>query len=62
VEVFDNYTLEAKHTRSRTQFRHTTNPDHLSPGPKAILEWSPETFLKEALELHEDVELYIRKV
>jgi len=62
VEVFDNYRLVAKHTRSRTQFKHTTNPDHLCPGHKAILEWSPETFLKEASQLHEDVELYIRKV
>lgn len=62
VEVFDNYTLVAKHTRSRMEFKHTTNPDHLCPGHKAILEWSPETFLKEAAELHEDVEHYIRKV
>lgn len=62
VEVFDNYTLVAKHTRSRMEFKHTTNPDHLCPGHKAILEWSPETFLKEASELHEDVEHYIRKV
>jgi transposase len=62
VEVFDNYTLVAKHTRSHIEFKHTTNPDHLSPRHKAILEWSPENFLKEASELHEDVERYIRKV
>ncbi|GHT54709.1 putative transposase y4bL/y4kJ/y4tB [Bacteroidia bacterium] len=62
VEIFDNYTLVAKHTRSRIEFKHTTNPEHLCPGHKAILEWSPETFLKEASELHEDVEHYIRKI
>ena len=62
IEVFDNYTLVAKHTRSRIEFKHTTNPEHLCPGHKAILEWSPETFLKQASELHEDVELYIRKI
>ena len=62
VEVFDNYTLAARHTRNRMEFKHTTNPEHLCPGHKAILEWSPETFLKEASEVHEDVELYIRKI
>ena len=44
------------------EFKHTTNPEHLCPGHKAILEWSPETFLKEASEVHEDAELYIRKI
>jgi len=62
VEIFDNYTLVAKHTRSRIEFKHTTNPDHLCPQHKAILEWSPENFLREASELHEDVEHYIRRV
>ncbi len=62
VEVFDNYTLVTRHTRNRMEFKHTTNPEHLCPGHKAILEWSPETFLKEASEVHEDVELYIRKI
>ncbi len=44
------------------EFKHTTNPEHLCPGHKAILEWSPETFLKDASKVHEDVELYIRKI
>ena len=62
VEVFDTYTLVAKHTRRRIEFKHTTSPEHLCPGHRAILDWSPESFLKEASELHEDVERYIRKV
>lgn len=62
MEVFDNYTLVARHTRNRMEFKHTTNPEHLCPGHKAMLEWSPETFLKEASEVHEDVEHYIRRI
>ncbi len=62
VQVFDGYTLVASHTRSRLQFKHTTDPGHLHPKHKAILEWSPEAFIKEASDIHEDVERYIRKV
>jgi transposase len=62
VEIYDGYTCVAAHTRSRVEFRHTTHPDHLCPKHRAILEWSPENFIREAAEIHEDVELYIRKV
>ena len=62
VEIFDGYTCIASHSRSRLEFKHTTNPEHLSAKHRAILEWSPENFIKEAAEIHEDVELYIRKV
>lgn len=62
VQIFDGYTLVASHTRSRLQFKHTTNPEHLHPKHKAVLEWSPDAFIKEAAGIHEDVERYIRKV
>lgn len=62
VHIFDGYSLVASHTRSRLQFKHTTNTDHLHPKHKAVLEWSPEVFIKEAADIHEDVERYIRKV
>jgi len=62
VEIFDGYTCVASHTRSRLEFKHTTNPEHLCPKHRAIIEWSPENFIKEASEIHEDVEHYIRKV
>ena len=62
VEIFAGYDCIAAHTRNRTAFRHTTNPDHLSPKHKAVLEYSPENFLKQAAEIHEDVEHYIRKI
>jgi hypothetical protein len=62
MEVFDSCTPVAKHARSRIEFRHTTDPDHLCPQHKAVPERSPETFLKEASEVHEDAEDCIRKV
>jgi transposase len=62
VEVFDGYTLITAYTRNRTAFRHTTNPEHLSPKHRAVLEYSPENFLRQAAEIHQDVEDYIRKV
>jgi hypothetical protein len=62
VEIFDGYSCIASHSRSRLQFRHTTNNEHLCPKHRAILEWSPENFIKEAAEIHEDVEHYIRRV
>jgi transposase len=62
VEIFEGYNRVANHTRNRTPYRHTTEPEHLSPKHKAVLDWSPENFLKEASEIHEDVEHYIRKV
>jgi hypothetical protein len=62
VEIYDDYTLVARHTRSRVQFKHTTNPEHLCHRHRAILDRSPESLLKEAADIHEDVEHYIRKV
>lgn len=62
VQVFDGYTLVARHSRNRLQFKHTTDPEHLHPKHKAILEWSPEVFIKQASDIHEDVERYICKV
>lgn len=62
VFVYDGYTCVATHVRDRKEFRHTFKPEHLSPKHKAIMDWSPETFLSQALEIHEDVEQYIRKI
>ena len=62
VEIYDGYELVAKHTRSRLEFKYTTNPDHLSPKHKAIAQWSAEQFICEARSMGEDVEHYIRKV
>ncbi len=62
VEIFEGYTLIAEHQRDRTAYRYTTNPEHLCPQHKAIMEWAPEKFIAQAAAIHEDVEHYIRKV
>lgn len=62
VEIYDGYQRVASHTRSRLQFKYTTDPTHLSPKHRAIAEWSPESFIAQASAIHEDVEHYIRKV
>jgi transposase len=62
VEIFSGYDRIAVHTRSRIAFRHTTNPEHLLPKHRAALAYSPENFLCQAAEIHEDVEHYIRKL
>lgn len=62
VEIYDGYEHIASHTRSRLQFKYTTDPAHLSPKHRAIAEWSPESFIAQASAIHEDVEHYIRKV
>lgn len=62
VEIYDGYDCISRHSRSRYEFKYTTNPEHLSPKHKAISEWSPEKFILQAASIHEDVEHYIRKV
>lgn len=62
VEIYDGYALIASHPRSRLEFKRTTNPEHLSPSHRAVAEFSPEKFLREAAAIHSDVEAYIRKI
>ncbi|MDR0659703.1 MAG: hypothetical protein LBG19_02650 [Prevotellaceae bacterium] len=62
VFIYDSYNCVATHVRERKELRHTTNPEHLSPKHRTIMEWSSETVLSQASEIHEDVEFYIRKV
>lgn len=62
VFIYDGYTCVATHVCDHKEFRHTFKPEHLSPKHKAIMEWSPETFLAQAAEINEDVECYIRKI
>lgn len=36
--------------------------EHLCPKYRALMEWSPEKFITQASEMHEDIEQYIRKI
>jgi hypothetical protein len=60
--IIVGYGIIAAHTRSRTAFRHTASPEHPSPRHRAVPEYSPGNFLKQAAEIHEDAAHYIRKV
>lgn len=62
VEIHCGYDLIARHTRDRHNHDYTTLAEHLCPKHRAVLEWSPETFIRRAAEIHPDVEHYIRRV
>lgn len=62
VEVFYRYTMIASHTRSRLKYHYTTNSDHLASQHRFLTEWTPEKFIQEAADVHEDVARYIGKV
>lgn len=62
VEVYYQYELIAKHRRRLQQYQYTTDPKHLASQHQFITEWCPESFLKRASEIHDDVASYIAKV
>jgi transposase len=62
VEVFHNYDRVALHKRLRIQYEYTTDKEHLPPDHKFVSEWSPESFLKLAEEIHKDVKIYISHI
>ena len=62
VEVYYQYELIAKHRRRLQQYQYTTDPKHLASQHQFLTEWSPESFLKRASEIHDDVASYIAKV
>lgn len=62
VEIFYRYTKIASHTRSRVKYHYTTDSDHLASQHRFLTEWTPEKFIAEATDIHEDVASYIAKV
>ncbi len=54
--------LLACHKRSFRIFEYVTNPDHLPANHKKLMTWDPVDLLKEASDLHPDLELYLEKV
>jgi hypothetical protein len=54
--------LIAKHRRDTRRYQYTTDPSHLASQHQFITELCPESFLKRAAEIHEDVASYIAKV
>ena len=62
VEVYFRYELIAKHSRHMRRYQYTTDSKHLASQHQFITEWHPESFLKRATEIDEDVASYIGKV
>lgn len=62
VDIFYRYTMIASHTRSRVKYHYTTDSDHLASQHRFLTEWTPEKFITEAADMHEDVASYIAKV
>jgi len=62
VEIYHRYELIAAHARSTRRFQYTTDPEHLASQHRFITEWTPENFIRQAEEIHEDVAHYISKV
>ena len=62
IEVYYRYLAIATHVRERKKYHYTTDSDHLASQHKFITEWTPEKFIQEAADIHEDVAGYISKV
>ena len=62
VEVYFRYELIARHSRQTRRYQYTTDPAHLASQHQFFTEWRPESFLKRAAEIHDDVASYIGKV
>ena len=66
LEIFNNKPMSndliACHKRSFRIFEYVTDNEHLPANHKKMLTWDPVDLLKEASNLHPDLELYLEKV
>ena len=62
VQIYYHYTQIATHKRSRTKYHYTTDKEHLASQHRFLTEWTPEKFIQEAEQIHEDVAKYISQV
>ena len=62
VDIYYKYKLIASHTRERIEYRYTTNPEHLVAHHRFVADWTPDKFIDQAAEIHEDVEHYITEI
>lgn len=62
VEVYYRYELIARHPRLQRRYQYSTQADHLASQHQFLTEWSPDKFLSQAREIHQDVEHYIGRV
>lgn len=62
VQVFCQYERIALHTRIKSAYHYTTEPDHLASSHRFITQWNPEYFQKWARNIHPDVEKLIFQI
>jgi len=62
VEVYFCYELIATHKRQIQRYQYSTDPKHLASQHQFLTEWCPESFLKRATAIDDDVASYIAKV
>jgi hypothetical protein len=59
VEVYYQYELIATHLRAVDKYQYTTQKEHLASQHQYLSDWSPDYFLKLALDIHESVAKYL---
>jgi len=62
VEVYCRYERIAIHERSFAKYKYPTHTDHLASSHRYVSEWTPEKFIQQAADIHEDVAAYVNKV
>ncbi|GHT51717.1 integrase [Bacteroidia bacterium] len=62
VEIYYQYELIATHVRAVDKYQYTTQKEHLASQHQYLSDWSPDYFLKLALDIHESVAKYINKI
>ncbi|MDR0865249.1 MAG: IS21 family transposase [Candidatus Symbiothrix sp.] len=62
VEIYYQYELLATHPRHLDKYQYTTQKEHLASQHQYIADWSPDYFLKRALDIHEVVAKYINYI
>jgi transposase len=62
IDIYYKYELIASHERIKSPHNYTTDTAHMATFNQQISEWNPERFLKEAGNIHQDVESYIKQV
>jgi hypothetical protein len=62
VEIFYNYERIALHKRWHTQFKYTTDKEHLPPEHRFVAELQPDRLLRLASEIHPDVKIYVGSI
>ena len=62
VEMYQNYELVASHKRLRSPHNYSTEPTHMPPQHRYVMDWSPAFFMEKAKVIDPIVEYYISQI